>query len=288
VNHAELSNGQFQIPVSEIDKPFLEHFISKLQSDGEFSDFIEQGEKEEIAVQQIQISDILTQIKAAEDTMRDIEATIGQVKNPKLAKIRDEQYTACENDLLRLQLELSNTQALKTKAQERRTFKRLMQEVGEFWEDIVKPEEVPIAVRNFVDKVVIRMLSPRFYELTVYWSDPQWGIEEAICVRNHHTSTNWTVTEDEILQQDYPTMSRKELLQKLSNRTWKTVIHRATQLEIRRKIREYDIDCPSLICWNDWLLMKQYQFSQKEFLHGKICPKFGPRHNQFTRDSLRP
>jgi len=33
-----------------------------------------------------------------------------------------------------------------------------MHDVGEFWEEVVKPEEIPIAIGNFVDKVVISML----------------------------------------------------------------------------------------------------------------------------------
>ena len=202
----------------------------------------------------------------------------------------DQQYTACENDIIRLQADLRNAEALTTKAQQRRTYKQLMHDVGEYWEEVVEPEEVPVMIENFVDKVEITILSPRFYKLTVYWLDPMWGIEEAVCIRKHHTSRAWTTAEDEILIRHYANMPREELLKRLPNRTWNTIIYRAMQLPVSRTLREYASDCAKRICWNDLQLIQAYGLNEEDFLNGSyqpsVCPKFGSGNDIFTRHTF--
>lgn len=286
-NPADNTNERNQIPAKEIDETFLQHFVVKLQ-ESDFSDFIEQGEEEEKAIQRQHMKDIKVQIAAAEAAMRDIEANIEHYTNFTLAKAANKRYTALGEDLARLRSELDDTSLMRTKAQQRRTYKKLIQEVGECWDEVVELEEVPVMVRSFVDKVVLAILSPRFYTLTIHWSDPEWGVEKAVCIRRHHTSVEWSLEEDEILRQCYSAMSRMEVLQRLPDRTWKTIIFRATQLRVRRQVRENDAKSPTLICWSDWQMLQRCSISQEEFLNGTFCPKFRPGYHKFASDRFRP
>src|SRR5436305_7595194 len=111
-------------------------------------------------------------------TSASIEKKIDQIENPRLIEKLDKRYTACENDIIRLRAELGIAETLTTKAQQRRSFKQIIQEVGDYWDEVVKPDEIPIMIGNFVDKVVLTELSPRFFRATVHWSDPDWGTEE--------------------------------------------------------------------------------------------------------------
>jgi DNA invertase Pin-like site-specific DNA recombinase len=288
VNTVDITRA-WTIPSSEVDEIFLSHFIAKLQ-DADFGDFFEQGDNEEVSARESLLKDLEVQLKAAEDAMKDIEEKIEKIKNPKLIEQMDQRYTAHENDIIRIQAEIKNAELLTTKAQQRRTYKQLIQDVGEYWEEVVKPEEVPVMVENFVDKIEIAVLSARFYKLTVYWSDPVWGIEEAICVRKHHTSRAWTAEEDEILIQHYANMPREELLKRLPDRTWITIIYRAMQFPVSRTLREYPSNCARRICWNDLQLLQKYDLSEEEFLHGTyrplFCASFRPGDNQFPSHPL--
>jgi hypothetical protein len=95
--------------------------------------------------------------------LEDIEEKIGQIKHLRLLKKMDRPYTACEHDIIRLHAEFKNAEGLRTKAQQRGTYEQLIRDVGEYWEEVVQPEEVPIMVETFVEKVVLMLLSPRFY-----------------------------------------------------------------------------------------------------------------------------
>jgi hypothetical protein len=51
-------------------------------------------------------------------------------------------YTAYENDIIRLQAELRSAETLTTKAQQRRSYKQLIQEVGDYWDEVVRQKDI--------------------------------------------------------------------------------------------------------------------------------------------------
>jgi hypothetical protein len=34
------------------------------------------------------------------------------------------------------------------------------------------------------------------FKHSLYWSDPEWDVKEAVFIRKHHTSEEWTTEED--------------------------------------------------------------------------------------------
>jgi len=94
---------------------------------------------------------------------------------------------------------------------------------------------------SFEDKVVLTLLSPRFYRVTTHWSDPDWGVEEFLFIRSYSPGPFWTNEENEIMCKYYPMMPREELLKLMPNRTWYTLLLRAIQLNILEQSRKIQL-----------------------------------------------
>src|SRR5258708_20979552 len=102
------------------------------------------------------------------------QASLGSFTDEDLLKKANESYTAAKAELNRLEARKQNTTQIASEDEERRTYRVLMQDVGEAWDDIVMPEEYPRLIYLFVESVVIEFLSPRFFTLTIKCRDPTW------------------------------------------------------------------------------------------------------------------
>jgi hypothetical protein len=216
-------SAKYMIPALDIDGFFLERLIERLQNAEEFDDFLSEESAEQQAQLQLQ-QDIERDIKAAESQMAKIEKQIdtGELTNPDLLRKANATYTHLQEDLVRLRERQRETTTNKTEAQQRRSYKQMMHDAGECWDEVVRPEEIPLMVDTFVKKVVLAPCSPRFYTMSIHWLDPEWGIDEALCFRAGNPSLRWNKQEDELLKYLYPRVSREELLQAIPfyARTW--------------------------------------------------------------------
>lgn len=257
-------SAKYMIPALDLDGFFLERFIERLQNADEFEGFLSEESAEKQAQLLLQ-QDIERDITAAESQMAKIEKQIesGELTNPELLKRANATYTRLQEDLVRLRERQLEVTTSKTQAQKRRTYKQMMREAGECWDEVVKPEELPLMVDTFVEKVVIQPLSPRFYQMTVHWADPEWGIDEAVCFRSGNPSLRWSKQEDELLKQYYPLASRVELLQAIPARSFQAMRHRAHTIELARLVYE-GTPVPLSLCWQEFQLMEEQGLTEEQ------------------------
>jgi len=265
-------HSKYLITTRDVDRIFIARFIKKLQEAQEFEGYLEHEDeelKEQLRLQQ----DIERDIRAAEDSMRRIKEDIksGRVKNPDLVATLDEQYTNLGNDLARLQEQHKEVTKDKSKAQQRRSYKQLMREAGDAWEEVVLPEEIPLMIDTFVKKVVLAPLSPHFYTMSIHWYDPEWGIDESVCYRDGNASIRWTEEEDALLRLHYATASREELMRMLPTRNTIAMATRAQKYELVRERRYLEPDVPTAFCWQDWQIMQKYGLTEEQL----TCEKGG-------------
>jgi hypothetical protein len=72
---------------------------------------------------------------------RSATASQGKENGKALVEQVGQRYIVHENDRIRIQAEIQIAELLTTKAQQRSTYKQLIQDVGEYWEEVVKPNE---------------------------------------------------------------------------------------------------------------------------------------------------
>ncbi len=263
---------KYMIAANDVDSIFMNCLKEKLlQPSDEYDDFLDH-EQEELQEQEHVKKDVDTQIKAVEALMSKIESQLssGTITNARLLKLLDDEYSGHEQELARLQERQKAINTTTSHAQQSLSYKRLMQEFGDAWidrfppNDLVLQEELPLLIDTFTRKVTIDTLSPHFYKMIIQWRDPQWGVDEVICFRDGNASTLWTKEEDEILEKYYQTVTRAELLRLLPARGYKSIVYRAMRKDIHRPHHDDEPGVPSLMCWHDWMVMKECGITEQE------------------------
>jgi hypothetical protein len=140
-------------------------------------------------------------------------------------------------------------------------------------EDLIPPDEYPKMVELFVEKVFLDPLSPRFYQLTILWRDPAWGIDKLIFFRSGNPSVSWSEEEDSTIRSLWPQASKEELLAALPIRSWTGLRHRASRLKVRRIIDGPNThELPETVSWQDMAVMSLYNVTE-EMLRKEIGAK---------------
>ena len=130
--------------------------------------------------------------------------------------------------------------------------------------DLIPPDEYPEMVELFVEKVFLDPLSPRFYQLTILWSDPAWGIDKLIFFRSGNPSISWSKEEDTTIRRLWPRASKETILAALPARSWTGLRHRASRLKLRRIIDEANIHkLPETVSWQDVAVMALYNVTEE-------------------------
>lgn len=224
---------KYMIPVADVDACFLQHFIQKLKEADEFEDYLEHEQKE-IEQKQQDLEQVERDINATGAAMLRIEEQVdnGELTNPRLARKANESYGLFEQELTRLEGRKTMLLSTTTRAQRRVGYRELMKRVGDRWHEVVKPEQLPEMIDTFVEKVVLDAISPRFYTLTVRWRDPEWGINELVCFREHSPAIQWAPDDDALLREAYPTGTAQELINLFPDRSPHGIRRRAARLGI--------------------------------------------------------
>lgn len=256
---------KYMLSVEEVDSFFLQKFIRKLQDADEFEDFLSKEEDERQTQLQL-LQDIERDIKAVESLMAKIRGEIrsGALTNKTLLQEANDQYNGLEEELVRLERRKEKVTRDTTHVEKRRTYKQLIKEVGDRWDELVPAELVPDMVDTFVEKAVLDNLSPRFYKIAIHWRDPEWGIDEMICFREGNPSTHWIQGEDDLLRQHYRTMTSEELMKLFPHRSFHAIEHRAVRLKLSSdKLKTWE-DIPNSFCLLDYQLMEQYGVTEEQ------------------------
>lgn len=264
-----LRDTKYMVPAAEIDDFFLQLFIRRLQEAGDFEGFLEHEEKELREQEQLQ-RDIDEQIRAVESLMQKIEKQLssGELTNPRLLQKANDEYGRLEEEFERLQNRKRQITKDTTRAEQHRTYKQLMREAGEAWEEIILPEEIPLVIDTFVKKVVLASLSPRFYKIAVHWRDSEWGVDELVCFRAGNPSLHWKPEEDDLLRYHWPHTPREELLMLFPTRSYGAMRDRARRIGVTRTKHILE-DFPYTVCWQDMQVMQQYGVSEGDLRNEK-------------------
>jgi hypothetical protein len=131
-------------------------------------------------------------------------------------------------------------------------------------EDLIPPDEYPEMVELFVEKAFLDPLSPRFYQLTILWRDPAWGVDKLVFFRSGNPSINWSKEEDTTIRRLWPQASKEERLAALPIRSWTALRHRASRLKVRRLIDEANTNAlPETVSWQDVAVMTLYNVTEE-------------------------
>ncbi|GHO98345.1 hypothetical protein KSF_083930 [Reticulibacter mediterranei] len=252
--------SKYMIPAPDIDGFFLERFIERLQQAEGFDNFLDMEKAEQEAQLKLR-QDIERDIKAAEAQMAKIEAQaeVGGLTDSDLQAKANARYIKLKEDVIRLRERLRELTGNKPESEKRLSYKQMMRAAGDCWDEVILPEEIPLMIDAFVKMVIIELLSPRFYTMTIHWKDPDWGIDGALCYRHGNPSLRWSKEEDELLEKHYPTTPKEELLQLIPGRTIFAMRHRASTKGIARLL--YEPDIPTEVSWNEWQLMQEKQLT---------------------------
>jgi len=266
-SHSSDKSVKYMISCADLDGIFLEHFIQRLQATGDFEDFLTQEDSEKAAHLQLQ-SDIERDIRAVQAVLARIEKQIatGELADaPRLLAIAKESYKTHSAELIRLQSRGDEVSKNTTQSQKRRTYRQMMHEAGEHWEEVVPHEEMPMVVDTFIEKVVVEPLAPHFYEMLIHWCDPEWGVDGLICYRDSNASVLWTEEELDLLKRRYRTATRRQLLEAFPTRGYKALVWQATKMGMSRSRHDRTYEgLPLSYCLLDWQIMQRYGVTEGE------------------------
>ncbi len=240
---------QYSIPVEEVDGIFFEWLKKRLEETETYSNYLDH-EKAELEIQTQLLKDVDRDINAIESVMQKIKKQIatGAITNFELQQEANTSYTNHSEELARLNNRRKDIETNTTRVQKRRTYKQLILALKSLWVDtyppekIIPTEELPMLVDTFVATVVFECLSTHFYKMSLYWRDPEWGVDELLCFRPTRASHHWAKNEDEIVKQNYLTTPKTTLMELLPDRSYGSIQDRGNFLGIYRDKRIYTGD----------------------------------------------
>ena len=255
------------IVASGLDEIVLERFREHMQqseTEQQFQDFT--VVEDEIVNEASQtLKDIQRDIEATKALMTRIlqQITSGKLTNPDLLQAANDSYDVAQKELKRLEEREGATTQIAQEDKERRTFKVLMRDVDDAWEDIVLPEDHPRLVYLFIKSVTVATISPNFFTVTVEWRDSTWGIDRGLCYKGTYASLQWTEEEIAILKEYYPTATRQHLTELLPRRSYQAMrgYFSARGIKIARPVRKEE-GIPYTVCLDDWKIMQQYKITE--------------------------
>ena len=279
----------YRIAAPDVDGLFLARFIERLQTpvaENEFTDFLSQ-EQEEYKAHQKRLKELAVHIAATESLMAklkrrltlldeleeeentnddeaDAEETDEDKKEKDLVREINKAYKGHKLELQRLQAQYNQLVTTGTETEKRRSFKKLMRDAGEAWEEVVTQEDIIDFVEVFVNKVSLDWISPQFYTLTIYWKDDEWETDHAVCFKGGCPSPHWSAEEEAILREHYATTSSRELMRLLPLRTLESMKTHASYKGIRRigKKKEGNV---RIFCLRDLEVMETYNLVPEDY-----------------------
>jgi hypothetical protein len=258
------------LPSDKIDDIVLRKLVARMmepQAEKDLAGFLAYEDKAVTEASET-LEDIERDILATKALIERLEkqVSLGQLTDEDLQKKANDSYKAAKAELKRLEERKHNTTQIASEDEERRTYKTLMQDVGNAWNDIVMPEEHPRLIYLFIESVVIEFLSPRFFTLTIKWRDPAWPQDKATGYRYASPSLKWTQAEEEQLASLYSDATRFDLLKALPRRSFIAIATYAEEKGMRRNYHAEEAEVPWFTCWLDWQLMQEYGLEERQLL----------------------
>ncbi|HZO74101.1 MAG TPA: hypothetical protein VFB60_18000, partial [Ktedonobacteraceae bacterium] len=217
------------------------------------------------------LKDIERDIEATQANMARIKAQVesGKLTNPDLAQAANDSYTAAKQELKRLEERRAATEQIAQEDNDRRTYRQLMRDVDEAWNEVVFPEEYPRLVYLFISSVTLARVSPNYCTIRIEWKDPTWDTDEGLFFKGPSASPKWEPEEIATLEEHYPTASWGELAKLLPRRSRRAMhdYYRHRKMVDPRKVpgepllKDEEGAIPYNICLEDWKVMQEYNIS---------------------------
>ncbi|GAC1344069.1 MAG: hypothetical protein NVSMB27_04630 [Ktedonobacteraceae bacterium] len=222
------------------------------------------------------LRDIERDIKATKANMARIKTQVesGQLTEPDLAQAANASYAAAKTELKRLEERKAEAEQIAQEDDERRTYKALLHEVDEAWDEIVLPEEHPRLVYLFIESVTLARVSPSFCTMHVEWKDPAWEADEALFYKGSTACAKWEEGEIALLEERYLTASWEELAILFPTRSRRGLYdyYQNNGKENPRKanglscgLSDIKGQIPCSICLADWEIMQECGITLEEF-----------------------
>jgi hypothetical protein len=113
--------------------------------------------------------------------------------------------------------------------------------------------------------------------MIIHWRDTSWGVEEIVAIRQGNPSIWWTVENDKLLREHYPTATRRELMELFPDRPVTAMYRRASTLGLKRIVEDRDsgkLDFAEDLSLVDHAVMEKYGlcWKEKRNFKGSDCP----------------
>jgi hypothetical protein len=262
-------NATYTIVAHELDTILLEklreHLQKQPETEKEFEHFTQEIETEVAKEASETLKDIERDIEATKAHMNRIKMQVesGKLTNPDLLEAADKSYNAAQKDLERLEERKKHTSQIANEDEERRSYKQLMHDVGDAWEEVVMPDEHPRLVYLFITSVTLEIVSPKFFTVTIIWQDQSWGIDTGLYCKGRFTKRAWTEEELNILREHYETAAREELMRLLPERSIGSM-QACIQSKGWKLTRKVPLgEGPYTLSLKDWDIVQQCHLTEK-------------------------
>lgn len=261
--------ASFVIVATQLDAVVLDRLCWHLQqpsAEREFGNFTD-VEKEVVTEESETLQDIERDIAANKALMARLKEQVqsGKLTDPELLEAANTSYAKAKEDITRLEARKKETTAIANEDQERRSYKALMQQIGNAWDEVVLPEEHPHLVYLFIKSVTLTIVAPRFFSVRITWRDSSWGIDTGLCYKGIEARNEWTEEEIAIVKEHYEKTSRAQILHLLPNRSFKSIKdfiwNKGFNLQ-RERIIEAEV--PYTVSLNDWQVMQQHGITEAD------------------------
>jgi Resolvase, N terminal domain len=217
------------IDTQDVERVFLEKFTERLRDTKRFEDYEERLVKEE-------------ENKKVEDKRKNLQDTITQLteridglfltlQSSKLKSEERDEFIEERHRLIKRREAVQQELRIQSPVQVYLKYKDLIDKMGKYWERYPFEDRQALVVL-LIRRVFLEPLSHHFMQMTIEWKE--FPSDVGIIWRRNADTFYWSVDEDNILNELYPTEPPEALLQALPNRTWKGILSRASGLGIRR------------------------------------------------------
>lgn len=198
----------------------------------------------------------LAQLEAIRKHMANLEEKLARLKNPKLIEKIDMLYTKAQADEKRLQQPTPGAASVE-KAME---VSEMLHDLKGNWPDIPYDHRVSF-IKLVTKEVVLDLLSPNIFQLTVRWTAPAWGEVVAIEERSGKlANAHWTPEELNILCALPAKATAEEIMQAVPRRSFISIRDQTYKLGLALpSIRTEQIPADLASgCWKDIVVRRAY------------------------------
>lgn len=259
------------ISISSLDKAFTDRLIWLLKKE----------EKKGVASQDTAMYSKLREVQASQVTQSSsIDNQLAQIASRMTLLRRNLNLEADEETLQVWARELKQLAKTKTdleakvksvEQEKKEVFElaTLLERVTNDWNSLTFAQQSRF-IRMVVKRVILTEITPRLFEVSIEWKYPNSEMDTGYIFDARGGHYSWSEEEENSLREMYPTSPRNDILNTLSNRSWKGILGHANEHGIQRYTRKQgNIVIPDAMSITDVQVCKDAQIDLTDsFLKG--------------------